>query len=71
MTEYYSYITKDNDRWDLITYKYYKNPALYEEIIKANPEMKITPILDSGIKLKIPVLEESETIKFETPPWKK
>ena len=71
MTEYYSYITKDNDRWDLIAYKYYKNPTLYEEIIKANPEIKITPLLDSGIKLKIPVLEESETIKFETPPWKK
>lgn len=71
MTEYYSYITKDNDRWDLIAYKYYKNPALYEEIIKANPEVKVTPLFDSGIKLKIPVLEESETIKFETPPWKK
>ena len=71
MTEYYSYITKDNDRWDLIAYKYYKNPALDEEIIKANPEVKVTPLLDSGIKLKIPVLEESETIKFETPPWKK
>ncbi len=71
MTEYYSYITKDNDRWDLIAYKYYKTPTLYEEIIKANPEVKVTPLLDSGIKLKIPVLEESETIKFETPPWKK
>ena len=71
MTEYYSYITKDNDRWDLSAYKYYKSPALYEEIIKANPEVKVTPLLDSGIKLKIPVLEESETIKFETPTWKK
>lgn len=48
-----------------------KSPALYEEIIKENPKIKITPILDSGIKLKIPVLEEFETIKFKTPPWKK
>lgn len=68
MTEYYSYITKDNDRWDLIAYKFYKNPALYEEIIKANPNIEIEPMLPAGIKLKIPVVEESETIKFELPP---
>ena len=71
MTEYYSYITKDNDRWDLISYKFYKNPTLYEQIIKANPDVKIDPILNAGIKLTIPVLEETQTIKFELPPWKK
>lgn len=71
MIEYYSYITKDNDRWDLISYKFYKNPTLYEQIIKANPDVKIEPVLNAGIKLKIPVLEETQTIKFELPPWKK
>lgn len=71
MTEYYSYITKDSDRWDLISQKFYQTPTLYEEIIKANPEIPIEPILPSGIKLKIPILEDSETIKFELPPWKK
>lgn len=71
MSEYYSYITKDNDRWDLISHRFYNNPNLYEKIIKANPEVAIEPILQAGIKLKIPVLEESETIKFELPPWKK
>lgn len=71
MTEFYSYITKDGDRWDLIAYKYYKNPAMYEEIIKANPNVPIEPILTAGINLKIPVLEESTTIKFDLPPWKK
>lgn len=71
MTEYYSYITKDSDSWDLIAYKFYKNPALYEEIIKANTNVEIEAILPAGIKLKIPVIEESETIKFDLPPWKK
>lgn len=70
MTEYYSYITKDGDRWDLIANKFYKNPSKYEPIIKANPDVAITPILDSGIHLRIPVLEDSETIKFTLPPWK-
>lgn len=71
MTEYYTYITRDEDRWDMISQKYYNNPNLYEEIIKANPEVSIEPVLDAGIKLKIHVLEESETIQFELPPWKK
>lgn len=71
MTEYYSYITKDSDRWDLIAYKFYKTPTMYEEIIKSNPNVPIEPILPAGIKLKIPVFEDSETIKFELPPWKK
>lgn len=71
MTEYYSYITKDSDRWDLIAYRFYKNPTMYEEIIKANPNVPIEPILPAGIKLKIPIFEENETIKFELPPWKK
>lgn len=70
MTEYYSYITKDNDRWDLIAYKFYNDATRYEPIINANPDVDISPILKSGLKLKIPVLNESETIKFEIPPWK-
>ena len=70
MTEYYTYITKDNDRWDLISNKFYKTPTLYKEIIKANPDVEISPVLDSGIKLKIPVIEDSETITFESAPWK-
>ena len=71
MTEFYSYVTKDKDRWDLISQHFYNSPILYEEIIKANPNVKVEPILSAGIKLKIPILDESETIKFELPPWKK
>ena len=71
MTEFYNYVTKDNDRWDLIAYKFYNDSTKYEIIIKSNPDIPITPVLESGIKLKIPVLEEKETISFITPPWKK
>ena len=39
--------------------------------MKANPEIPIEPTLKSGIKLKIPVLDETQTIQFELPPWKK
>ncbi len=71
MSEFYSYITKQNDRWDLIAYKFYNNPFLYEDIIKANPNVEVEPILKEGISLKIPVKESTNTISFELPPWKK
>jgi len=70
MTEYYNYITKDNDRWDLISYKYYNDSTLYETIITANPDVKITPTLEAGIKLKIPVIETSDEITTDLPPWR-
>ncbi|MCI1274369.1 MAG: tail protein X [Clostridiaceae bacterium] len=70
MSEFYSYITKDRDRWDLIAYKFYGNATKYEPIINANPNIPITPILEAGIKLKIPVLDENNSITFELPPWR-
>jgi hypothetical protein len=45
---------------------------LYEGIINANPTVKITPNLDAGIKLKIPVIDTSGTlVAEELPPWKR
>ena len=70
MKEYYEYITKEGDRWDLIAYQFYGDATMYEPIIVANPEVPIIPILPSGIKLRIPIIEIKETIE-ELPPWKK
>ena len=70
MSEYYEYITKDGDRWDLMAYDFYANPTLYEPIITANPEVPMAPILPSGLKLKIPVINDSNEIEFTLPPWR-
>lgn len=70
MSDFYEYITKDGDRWDSIAYEFYSDPTLYESIVVANPEVPITPILPSGLKLKIPVLEYSNEIEFTLPPWR-
>lgn len=64
------YITKEGDRWDLIAYEFYGDPYLYETIVAVNTEVRITPILPSGIKLKIPVIELKNTFE-ELPPWKR
>ncbi|MEI8390467.1 MAG: tail protein X [bacterium] len=68
--EFYEYITKDGDRWDLIAYDFYSDATLYEGIITENPEIPITPILPSGLKLKIPVIDDNNQIQFELPPWR-
>ena len=70
-TEYFEYITKDGDRWDLIAYVFYGDATKYEPIISANPDVAITPILPSGIMLRIPDIQDEETVSSEDlPPWK-
>ena len=68
--DYYEYITKDRDRWDLIAYSFYADATLYEPIITANPDVPIIPILPSGLKLKIPIIEDNNEIEFILPPWR-
>ncbi|MEI7475347.1 MAG: tail protein X [bacterium] len=68
--EFYEYITKDGDRWDLIAYEFYADATLYEPIIKANPDISIAPTLPAGINLQIPILEDKEEIEFILPPWR-
>lgn len=69
--EVIEHITRDGDRWDLLAWAYYGDATAYEPIIAANPGIAITPILPSGIKVLIPVLEEAETATTEgLPPWK-
>jgi len=71
MAEFLEYVTKDGDRWDLIAYVYYGDSFGYERIIVANPSVPIIPILPSGLKLLIPVIEEEQTPQSEElPPWK-
>lgn len=72
MTEFYEHITKEGDRWDLIAYQYYGDPTAYEPIIVANPHVPITPLLPSGIRLRVPVIDTKRTIPpEELPPWKR
>lgn len=70
--KYYEHITKEGERWDMIAYEYYGDATRYEPIIVANPDVPILPILPSGIRLIIPVIETKDTIPAEElPPWKR
>lgn len=68
--EFYEYITQEGDRWDLIAYQFYGDAEKYEPIIESNPYVAIKPVLPSGIKLQIPVIETLQPYKPEgLPPW--
>lgn len=69
--QYIEHITKDGDRWDQLAWRYYGDALDYERIIVANPEVAITAALPSGLKLRIPVIEDSAVVSAGMPPWKK
>ncbi len=70
--EYIEHKTIAGERWDQLAYRYYGSATLYEPIIRANPYVAITPILDAGITLRIPLLEQDEFEEElgDLPPWR-
>jgi phage tail protein X len=68
---YVRYSTQENDRWDLISQKFYGTPYAYERIIAANPVVPIRPTLPAGLVLAIPVIETAQAAQLSgLPPWK-
>ncbi len=70
MTKYYMYTTKYGDRWDTIAVKFRGNTFDYDDIINANPQVAIKPMLDEGIEIRIPV-KEDDTNTNNLPIWLK
>ncbi|MFN8682770.1 tail protein X [Paracoccus sp. P2] len=71
MTEYVEHLTAEGDRWDLIAWRYYGDPHLYEPIIAANPTVPIRPFLASGIRLRVPIIPDEVVLDRDLPPWKR
>jgi len=73
MADFVEYIVKQGDRWDTIAFKAYGDATLFNGIIEANTATVISPILESGARLIIPILEVAE-IQIDSellPPWKR
>ena len=74
--EFVEYITKQNDRWDLISYKFYGVVDKFDIIQLANekdipPDILYSQLLPLGLRLKIPVLKEKPVKKLPKPAWKR
>ena len=65
------YITKQGDRWDVIAYKAYGDATMIDTLIMANPGIPVDPVLQEGITLNIPIVDEPEVYKSLLPPWKR
>ncbi|ALS60664.1 tail protein X [Pandoraea norimbergensis] len=65
---YLTHITTEGERWDQLAYRYYGDPLAYEAIVAANPHVPLTPTLSSGLRLSIPVIEQTD-LSEDLPPW--
>ena len=71
-SEFVAYVTSDGDRWDRIAFQHYGDATAYEAIVRANPEVPIRPVLDGGIRLRIPVRLDAAALDDPgLPPWKR
>jgi phage tail protein X len=66
---YHVYVTHDEDRWDLIAYRYYGDALRMEPLIAANPNIPIHRVLPSGLQILVPILAEQSSTGV-LPPWR-
>ena len=71
MSGYIDHITLADERWDQLAWRYYGDAMAYEQIIAANPDVPIIPVLPGGVRLVIPVLDSPAVMADLTglPPW--
>ncbi len=67
---YITHITAAGERWDLLAWRYYGNATLYSPIIMANPSVPIEPVFEAGLTVLIPILQQSQALAVNLPPWK-
>jgi len=73
MANFVEYVAKQGDRWDTIAFKAYGDSTLVNGIIEANPTIVISPILEAGTRVIVPILEQGD-IQIDSellPPWKR
>lgn len=73
MSNFVEYVTKQGDRWDTIAFKAYGDASLVNGLIEANPTIVISPILEAGTRVIVPILEQGD-IQIDSellPPWKR
>ncbi|TAE33244.1 MAG: hypothetical protein EAZ92_00810 [Candidatus Kapaibacterium sp.] len=68
-----TYTTKGWERWDNVSMECYGQPDRYGQIIEANPDISITPVLPPNTTLVIPIAETVTALPPESflPPWKR
>lgn len=68
--KFYTYTTREGDSFDLLALRYYDEEKMAHHIIQANPDYADVIIFDGGVKLVIPVVEETESTELKAP-WRR
>ena len=63
--------TQGQDRWDIIAHRAYGDVNKLGLIIEANPSVPITPVIEAGTFIKVPVIAGTNVEQLRLPPWKR
>lgn len=64
------YTTRDGDRWDTISHKYYGTAFEINRLITANPHLSLAEQFESGLTVFVPVIQQtSNQQQQDMPPW--
>ena len=66
---YIPHVTVQDERWDLIAWRYYGDATLYGPIIQANPSLPIVGAFDAGVLVQVPILLSPSSASNDLPPW--
>ncbi len=64
------HVTAAGERWDLLAWRYYGDATNFGAIVMANPAIPIMAVFDAGIVLAVPILQQSQILTSNLPPWK-
>jgi phage tail protein X len=72
LMESFNYVTKQNDRWDLISVIHYGNLNPLKELMNANPSVALGMIIPQNTNIIIPIIDNSSDyiLTKNLPPWK-
>jgi phage tail protein X len=70
-SQFITHVTSSGERWDLLAWTFYGNPALYSPIIMANPRIPIESVFEAGLEIAIPILQIDFAQTSNLPPWKR
>lgn len=71
MARFVTIRTQGTDRWDLIAQRAYGDPLKMQLIIDANPTVPITPAIEAGTFIRVPVIAGTNVDAVRLPPWKR
>ena len=69
--QFITHVTRAGERWDLIAWDYYGDASLLGPVIMANPNIAIAPVLEAGLVIVVPILQQASVVTADLPPWKR